>query len=89
MDEHSIDLLNGVQSEKGNFSEFLLLSETLKKIMRYYPSEIEYELFTSDKNDNNSLEEYLEETQKYFGFKKSIINYTSLKYPRWEVDSEI
>ncbi|MBD66521.1 MAG: hypothetical protein CME62_15015 [Halobacteriovoraceae bacterium] len=89
VDEHSIDLLSGVQSEKGNFSEFLLLSETLKKIMRFYPSEIEYEIFTSDKNDNNSLEKYLEETQRYFGFKKSIINYTSLKYPRWEVDSEI
>lgn len=64
MDQHTNELLNTIQSKKGDYSEFLLLSEDHKKPIRYYPSYLEYQLFTSDREDNNKLFNYIN-TNKY------------------------
>jgi len=76
-------LLDEILSQKGVYSEFLYLTETNKKPLRFYPSPLEYELFTSDRRDNNSFEFYMSEKGKYLSFQDAIKNYTEIKNPNW------
>lgn len=88
VDGHTIDLINSVQSKKGEYSEFLLLSEDYKKPIRFYPTCLEYELFTSDKSDNSKISTYLDRTKDILSFKEAIINFTMIKNPFWEYYNE-
>lgn len=72
-----------LQSIKGQYSQALLFSENIRKIVNYYASPIEYETFTSDKKDLSSFENYLEEGAKYLDFKRAIENFVEIKYPSW------
>lgn len=83
LDSHARNLLDQIHSIKGEYSEFLLLTETIKKPVRFYPSPLEYQLFTSDRTDNGQFENYLEEKGKYLSFKEAVINFTKIKNPRW------
>jgi type IV secretory pathway VirB4 component len=74
------ELIRDLCSVKGEYSEFLLLSEEIKKPLRYYPSVLEYELFSSDLSDNESFNSYFEEKGRFIGFKKAIENYVEIKY---------
>lgn len=88
IDTQAIELINSIQSKKGAYSEFLLFSEDYKKPMRFYPSHLEYQLFTSDREDNNKLLAYIDCNEKYLSFNEAIINFTKLKHPHWEYSSE-
>ena len=88
MDQHTIELLNTIQSKKGDYSEFLLLSEDHKKPIRYYPSYLEYQLFTSDREDNNKLFNYINTNKEFLSFQECLINFTKLKHPTWEYTDE-
>lgn len=89
LDVHGKALLDSVQSKKGEYSEFLLLSENIKKPVRYYPTPFEYQLFTSDRGDNNQFEYYLEEKGKFIPFKEAIKNFTKIKNPTWSEYEEV
>jgi len=78
--------VQALQSVKGSYSEFLILSEALRKPTRFYPTPIEYELFTSDKRDQRAFENYLKLGSEVLGFKRAIVNFTKLKYPDWRHD---
>jgi len=88
VDTQSIELLSCVKSKKGVYSEFLLLSESIRKPMRFYPSHLEYELFTSDGEDNRKIYSYLEANEDYLSFNDCLINFTKIKYPYWENSNE-
>lgn len=88
IDEHSINLLNTIQSKKGEYSEFLLLTEDHKKPIRYYPTKLEYQLFTSDREDNNQLFKYIEKNIEFLTFQECLVNFTKLKNPFWEYCDE-
>ncbi len=83
LDTHAKSLLDSIHSKKGEYSEFLLLSETIKKPVRFYPSPLEYQLFTSDRDDNNQFEYYLKEKGRFIPFKEAVINFTQIKNPAW------
>lgn len=83
IDQHSVDMINSIYSKKGEYSEFLIMSEDIKKAARYLCSPFEYELFTSDREDNNSFELYLKDHQKYLSFKTIFQNFVMIKYPLW------
>jgi hypothetical protein len=72
-----------LQSIKGEYSQFLIFSENIRKTACYYPTPLEYELFTSDKVDMNHFEHYHDEGGKYLDFQRAIMNFTELKYPHW------
>ena len=72
-----------LQSIKGQYSQAILFSENIRKIVNYYASPIEYETFTSDKKDLSSFENFLEEGAKYLDFKRAIENFVEIKYPSW------
>lgn len=83
IDNHTKSILDSLQSIKGAYSEFLLLTETIKKPIRYYPTPLEYQVMTSAKEDNQQLEDYLENGGKFIPFKEAIRNFTQIKNPLW------
>lgn len=85
IDSHAKDLLDTVQSVKGSYSEFLLLTETLKKPIRFYPTPLEYQVMTSAREDNQQFEEYLASGGKLLPFEEAIKNFTQIKNPLWSM----
>ncbi|MEK6624667.1 MAG: hypothetical protein AABY86_06855, partial [Bdellovibrionota bacterium] len=83
LDATGKSLLDSVLSKKGAYSEFLFLTETHKKPLRFYPSALEYELFTSDKSDTNHFYLYMKEKGHFLPLKDAITNYTKIKNPQW------
>lgn len=83
IDTHAKMLLDSVQSIKGSYSEFLLLSETIRKPLRYYPTPLEYQVMTSSKEDNLQFEDYLLSGGKSLPFQDAIRNFTKIKNPHW------
>ncbi len=80
LDSHALELLESVQSEKGVYSELLYLSERQRKIIRFRPSPLEYELYTSDPVDKREFNYYMEEKGRFISFKKAIENFTFIKH---------
>jgi hypothetical protein len=80
IDTQSKAILDSVQSHKGQYSEFLYLSEVCKKPLRYKPSPLEYEVFTTDPMDAVPFQKYMEEQGHFLSFKKAIENYTKIKH---------
>jgi type IV secretory pathway VirB4 component len=84
LDSHAKKLLDSVHSKKGEYSEFLLLTENHKKPLRFYPNPLEYELFTTDRSDIMQFDYYMHEKGKFLPFKESIVNFTKIKNPSFE-----
>lgn len=80
-----VDLLESIKSEKGEYSEFLFLSEGIKKPLRYIPTPLEYQLFTSDPYDRAIFDKYMEEKGKFLPFRKAITNLTLIANPLVEM----
>lgn len=81
IDRQSKLLLDSVQSRKGEYSEFLYLSETNKKPLRYVPTALEYELFTSDPADLAHFRKYMDEQGRFLEFRDAIKHFTKIKHP--------
>jgi hypothetical protein len=80
LDPHALELLDTIQSEKGIYSEFLYLSERQRKILRFRPTPLEYELYTSDPVDKREFKYYMEEKGRFISFKRAIENFTIIKH---------
>lgn len=85
IDGTSKNLLDQIQSKKGVYSEFLYFTEINKKPLRFYPSLLEYNLFTSDRGDLNQFESYMNEKGRYLDFKSAVHNFTEIKDPSWRL----
>ena len=86
IDSTSKHLLDHIQSKKGVYSEFLYLTETQKKPLRFYPDPLEYELFTSDRGDLNKFSSYMKEKGHFLEFRDAIHNFTEIKNPHWRIN---
>lgn len=88
IDCHTKTLLDTIQSLKEAYSEFLLLSENLKKPLRFYPTPFEYQIMNSSREDNLQFEHYMNEKGKFLSFQEAIHNFTQIKNPLWRVYEE-
>lgn len=88
LSEHQKRLLDSVQSIKGQYSEFLIITENFTKPAQYLPTPLEYELFTSDRRDNNQFGHYQKEKGFFLPFKDAIHNYIQIKYPGWRINEQ-
>lgn len=88
IDAHTQDLIEGVFSKKGIYSETLFFTENQKKPVRYVPTCLEYEMFTSDKRDNLDQEYYWQEKGRFLPYQTAMNNYVTIKYPNWRIDYE-
>jgi hypothetical protein len=81
--EHLSDTVHGLQSIKGEYSECLAHSERFSKPMRYFPTPLEYELFTSDRSELNQFDHFMEEKGRFLPFPEALLNYVSLRHPQF------
>ena len=73
--------ISSLVTKKGEYSEFYLKTSVNRKILRYLPSELEYELFTSDYEENLRQQAFFEHLTKVgFDFNKIIEAWVRIKY---------
>ncbi len=80
VDDFDQDRIKELGTKNKSHSEFYLKSENHRKVIHYYPTNQEYELFTSNYEDNKTFNLFLEENQKYFPFWKTFDRYINFKY---------
>jgi type IV secretory pathway VirB4 component len=71
-------LLEKVNSKKSEYSEFLVLSDLLKKIVRFYPTKDELYLFNTEKSESLKFERFFEERNMLLDFKEIFDQYVQL-----------
>ena len=84
IDDFDLEKIRGLALKKGDYSSFYIKSEVKRKIVYYYPTIFEYELFTSNFEDNQSFTLFLEKNREYFSFQENFKNYINLKYHNME-----
>jgi type IV secretory pathway VirB4 component len=70
--------LEEVNSKKGEYSEFLILSDLIKKIVRFYPTSFELYLFNTEKNESVKFERFEKERVGLLEFKEIFNQYVYL-----------
>ena len=80
LDSHSFELLNHVASLKGFYSEFLLISDQIKKIVRFYSTPIEFEMFNTDKWELIKFQKFHEDRKDVLDFQEIFDQYVYLKH---------
>lgn len=74
--------LSKINSKKGEYSEFLYINDEICKPVRYYPNNLELELFRSDKGARGEFNDYMSDKGKYFDFFRAMNNFVEIKYPQ-------
>ncbi|MBT3982279.1 MAG: hypothetical protein HOE90_13055 [Bacteriovoracaceae bacterium] len=72
------ELLGSISSAKDEYCEFLLLTETHRKPIRYFAIDLEYTLFNSSKEFNLKYSKYMEDYENYLGTQKAILHFSNL-----------
>jgi len=80
IDQFDSQRIKELMTKKGSHSEFYLKSEVNRKLIHFYPTYLEYELFTSNYEDNLRFETFLEENKKIFNFWEVLDRYVHFKY---------
>lgn len=88
IDSNAINILNTIYSKKGDYSEFLLFSEDIKKPLRYYATPLEYELFNTNKEELLKFDNFWNERKAFLSYQNCIENFCKLKNPFWEPQYE-
>jgi hypothetical protein len=73
------EMLTTVTSLKGEYSEFLVLSDFHQKICRFYPTSFKFQLFNSDRAENLKFDQFYQERAGILDFKEIIHQYVMLK----------
>ena len=63
LSEKEIELLKSVQTQKGKFSEALIISDSSRGVIRLVPDAFLYWIATSDAKDNDYLKDKLEQCE--------------------------
>lgn len=79
-DEFDEQRISQVNSHRGHYSEFYLKTSENRKILRYFPTQLEYELFTSSSEDNLKIYKFMDSNLKYFDYPQSIQRWVDFKY---------
>jgi len=77
---HIYELLNQVASDKGFYSEFLLISDQIKKIVRFYSTPIEFEMFNTDNWELTKFQKFYEDRKDIMDYQEIFDHYVYLKH---------
>ena len=80
LDEHDLERINELKSLKGKYSEFYLKTPLHRKALRFYPTVVEYERFTSHFEDRKKIDQFILEFKNHFDYKTLIHRWSELKY---------
>lgn len=72
--------IKSIKSKKGFYSEFYLKTESLKKVLRFYPTTLEYVLFNTEPVEKIELQKFETIFAPFFGFKNIIERFIDFKY---------
>ena len=61
LNDEEVALVSSLRQQKGVFSEAFMIANDDRTVIRSYPTSVEYWLATSDRDDNNALEDYRRE----------------------------
>lgn len=78
--QYEIELISSVNSNKGNYSEFVILAQDgeKKKIARYYASPLEYAIFNTSKSDLIRWNKFKDKYSDLFSMKEIMNAYLVL-----------
>ena len=80
LNDQEVALIASLRQQKGLYSEAFMIANEDRTVIRAYPTSIEYWLATSDRDDNNALEE-LREKRPTLTI-SDLIYEMALKYPK-------
>lgn len=80
LDQFDLDVISGLKSERGIYSECYIKSDAFKKVARLFIDPLEYELFTTTREDNFAIEKFLAKERDIFSFQESMNRWVSFKY---------
>ena len=80
LDEEDLERIASLKSRKGHYSEFYLKTPSHRKILRYCPTPLEHERFTSHFEDRKNMDRFIKEYEDHFDYKTLIERWTGLKY---------
>ncbi len=72
--------IKSVQSVKDSYSEFYLLSENFRKVLRYYPTDLEYVLFNTEPKERIEFNKFNELYGEFFEYSNVIHRFVDFKY---------
>ncbi len=80
LNDQEVALISSLRQQKGLYSEAFMIANEDRTVIRAYPTPIEYWLATSDRDDNNALEEFRREYPKHA--MPDVIYEMALRYPK-------
>ncbi len=80
LDGFDYERIKLVKSRKRFYSEFYLRTDIYKKILRYYASDIDYVMFTSEKKENNEIDKFIEIYAPFFDYRNCLERFVDFKY---------
>ncbi len=80
LDSFDQQKIKSLSTKVGAYSEFYIKTELLRKLARFYPSSLEYELFTSNHEDNLSFNKFESHYREYFPFWNIVDRWIDFKY---------
>lgn len=75
-----VEKIRELSTKRKEYSEFYVKTEHHRKIARFYPTALEYELFTSNHNDRNSFDRFHGYYAEFFSFPEIMDRYVDFKY---------
>lgn len=75
-----VSRIESVRSEKGRFSEFYYKNSENRKILRYFASDLEVELFNTTPGASEQLEAFINQNSSIFTYKDCVEKFTRIKY---------
>ena len=80
LDDFDRERIKLVKSKKRYYSEFYLKTDIYRKILRYYASDIDYVMFTSEQKENNEINKFIEIYSPFFDYLNCLQRFVDFKY---------
>lgn len=75
-----VEKIKSLSTKRKEYSEFYIKTEHHRKIARFYPTALEYELYTSNHNDRQSFDRFHAHYVEFFPFPEIMDRYVDFKY---------
>jgi hypothetical protein len=80
IDDFDQEKIMKLRTVQGEYSEFYYKSENYRKVMRFYPTLKEFEVYKSGNEERDLMLEYIREKQRYFSVDEAINQWVRDKY---------
>lgn len=75
-----VEKIKSLSTKRKEYSEFYIKTEHHRKIARFYPTALEYELYTSNHSDRKSFDRFHAHYAEFFPFPEIMERYVDFKY---------